>query len=46
MLSSKLKLNDAKTEGILIGSRLTINLTKAESIQISGKNISLNPHVK
>ena len=46
MLSNKLKLNDEKTEAILVGSRQAINLTDAESIQISGKNILLNPHVK
>ena len=37
MLSNKLKLNDDKTEAMLVGSRQTINLAKAESIQIVGK---------
>ena len=37
MLSNKLKLNDEKTEAMLVGSRQTINLTKVESIQIDGK---------
>ena len=37
MLSNKLKLNDEKTETMLVGSRQIINLTKAESIQIGGK---------
>ena len=46
MLSNKLKLNDEKTEAMLVGSRQTINLTEAESIQIGGKNILSNPHVK
>ena len=46
MLSNKLKLNDEKTEAILVGSRHTKNLTEAESIQIGGTNILLNPHVK
>ena len=46
MLSNKLKLNDEKTEAMLVGSRQAINLTEAESIQIGGKNILLNPHVK
>ena len=46
MLSNKLKLNDEKTEAMLVGSRQAINLTDAESIQIGGKNILLNPHVK
>ena len=46
MLSKKLKLNEEKTEAILVGSRQAINLTEAESIQIGGKNILLNPHVK
>ena len=46
MLSNKLKLNDEKTEAMLVGSRQAINLTEAESIQIDGKNILLNPHVK
>ena len=45
-LSNKLKLNDEKTEAMLVGSRQAINLTEAESIQIDGKNILLNPHVK
>ena len=31
---------------MLVGSRQAINLTDAESIQIGGKNILLNPHVK
>ena len=35
-----------KTEAMLVGSRQAINLTEAESIQIDGKNILLNPHVK
>ena len=46
MLSNKLKLNDEKTEAMLVGSRQAINLTEAESIQIGGTNILLNPHVK
>ena len=46
MLSNKFKLYDIKTEAMLVGSRQTINLTKAESIQVGGKSISLNPHVK
>ena len=46
MLSNKLKLNDEKTEAMLVGSRQAINLAEAESIQIDGKNILLNPHVK
>ena len=46
MLSNKFKLNDEKTEAMLVGPRQSINLTKAESNQIGGKNISLNPHVK
>ena len=46
MLSNKLKLNDEKTEAMLVGSRQAINPTEAESIQIGGKNILLNPHVK
>ena len=37
MLSNKLKLNDEKTEAMLVGSRQAINLTEAESIQIDGK---------
>ena len=37
MLSNKLKLNDEKTEAMLVGSRQAINLTEAESIQIGGK---------
>ena len=37
MLSNKLKLNDEETEAMLVGSRQTINLTEAESIQIDGK---------
>ena len=45
MLSNKIKLNDEKTEAMLVGSCQSINLTKAESIQIGGKSISLNPHV-
>ena len=46
MLSNKLKLNDEKTEAMLVGSGQTINLTKAESIQIGEKKtILLNPHV-
>ena len=36
MLSNKLKLNDEKTSAMLVGSRQTIKLTKAESIQIGG----------
>ena len=39
MISNKLKLNDEKTEAMLVGSHQTINLTIAESIQIGGKNI-------
>ena len=36
-----------KTEAMLVGSRQTINLTKAESIQIGEKFfLLLNPHVK
>ena len=31
---------------MLVGSRQAINLTDAESIQVGGKNILLNPHVK
>ena len=46
MLSNKLKLNDEKTKAMLVDSRQAINLTEAESIQIDGKNILLNPHVK
>ena len=53
MLSNKLKLNDEKKnkkkktpETMLVGSRQAINLLDAESIQIGGKNILLNPHVK
>ena len=46
MVSNKLKLNDEKTEAMLVGSRQDINLTEAESIQIDGKNIFLNAHVK
>ena len=46
MLSNKLKIKDEKTEAMLIGSRQTVNITKAESIQIGGKNILLNLHVK
>ena len=45
MLSNKLELNDEKTEDMLVGSRQTINLTEAESIQIGGQNSLLNPHV-
>ena len=37
MLSKKLKLNDEKTEAMLVGSHQSTNLTKAESVQISGK---------
>ena len=37
MLSNKLKLNDEKTEAMLVGSRQAINLTEAEFIQIDGK---------
>ena len=37
MLSNKLKLNDEKTEAMLVGSRQAINLTEAESIQVGGK---------
>ena len=37
MLSNKLKLNDEKTEAMLVGSRHAINLTDAGSIQIGGK---------
>ena len=45
MLSNKLKLNDEKTKAMLVGSHQTINLTKAESIQIGRKkNFFLNPH--
>ena len=44
MLSNKLKLNDAKAKAMLVGSCQTTNLTKAESILIGGKNISLNPY--
>ena len=46
MLSNKLKLNDDKTEAMLVGSRQSITQTKAKSIQIGGNSISLNPHVK
>ena len=46
MFSNKLKLNGTQTEAMLVGSRQTINLTKAGSIQIGGKNILMNPHVK
>ena len=46
MLSNKLKLNDEKTEAMLVGSCQTINPTKTESIQIGGKKKFLNPHVK
>ena len=46
MLSNKLKLNDEKTEAMLVGSRQAINLTDAKSIQIGETNILLNPHVK
>ena len=46
MLSNKLKLNDEKTDAMLVGSRQAINLTDSESIQIGGKNILLNSHVK
>ena len=46
MLSNKLKLSDEKIETMLVGSRQTIILTKAESIQIGGKSISLSPHVE
>ena len=46
MPSNKLKLNDEITEAMLVGSRQSINLTKAESNQIGGKNIFLNPCVK
>ena len=46
MRSNKLKLNDEKAEAMLVRSRQTINLTKAETIQIGGKKILLNPHVK
>ena len=35
-VSNKLKLNDEKTEAMLVGSRQAINLTDAESIQIGG----------
>ena len=37
MLSNKLKLNDEETEAMLVGSRQTINLSEAESIQIGGE---------
>ena len=37
MLSNKLKLNDEKTEAMLVGSHQAMNLTDAESIQIGGK---------
>ena len=37
MLSNKLKLNDEKTETMLVSSRQARNLTDAESIQIGGK---------
>ena len=37
MRSNKLKLNDEKTEAMLVGSRQAINPTEAESIQIDGK---------
>ena len=40
MLSNKLKLNDEKTEAMLVGSHQTLNLTKAEYIQIGGKKIA------
>ena len=46
MLSNKLKLNDEKTEAMLVGSRQAINQTDAESIQIDRKKLFLNPHVK
>ena len=46
MLSNKLKLNDEKTEAMLIGSRQSVYPAKAESIQIGRKNISFNPCVK
>ena len=39
MLSNKLKINDEKTEAMLVSSCQTINLTEAESIQIGGKKI-------
>ena len=41
MFSNKLKLNDEKTEAILVGSRQAINLTDAESIQIGGKGAGI-----
>ena len=44
MLSNKLKLNNEKTEAMLVGSCQAINLTDAESIQIGGKNFLLNCH--
>ena len=37
MLSNKLKVNNEKTEAMLVGSCQAINLTDAESIQIGGK---------
>ena len=40
MLSNKPKLNDEKTEAMLVGSPQTINLTKAQFIQIGGKTFS------
>ena len=46
MLSKKLKLNDEKTEAMFVGSPQTIILTKAKSIQIGGKRISLSLHVQ
>ena len=46
MFSNKLKLNDEKTEAMLVGSRQSITLTKAETIHFGGKSISLNPRVK
>ena len=46
MLSNKLKLNVEKNEAMLVGSSQTINLAKAEYIQIGGKEILLIPLVK
>ena len=41
------KKKKTTNDAMLVGSRQTINQTKAESIQISGrKTISLNTHVK
>ena len=46
MLSNKLKLNDEKTDSMLVGSRQTINLTTAESIQIGGRKHSVESTCK